>query len=175
MAIIKTEINGLFLIRWPVYDDSRGFFKQTYQAGELSKVLGRNVQLYQGNHSRSRAGVLRGFHLEPWDKLVYVPRGHIKFVVVDPRRGGGTFGRHVSFELGDAPGSRDRVFVSKGLANAFYCYTEADYINDVSEEFDPAGRLGFNWNDSELGISWPNPEPILSEVDLALPEFRSVV
>ena len=150
MPVERTSITGLFVVRWPVYEDSRGFFKQSYHASELRAVLGRNPQLQQGNHSRSHAGVLRGFHLEPWDKLLYVVRGTAICAVADPRPDSPTFGQHAKFLLGDAPGERLRLFVSQGLANAFYCYTETDYINDVSEEFNPKTRIGVAWNDPRL-------------------------
>jgi dTDP-4-dehydrorhamnose 3,5-epimerase len=175
MPVLSTEIAGLFIVQWNVIKDARGFFKHTYQFGELARALGRDPRLRQGNHSRSQPGVLRGFHLEPWDKLIYVPRGHARCVVVDPRPGSPTFGRHLAFELGDEPGRRDRLLISRGLANAFYCYTETDYLNDVSEEFDPSNRLGFIWNDSDLGVEWPTASPLLSEQDMHLPRLRDLI
>jgi dTDP-4-dehydrorhamnose 3,5-epimerase len=175
MPVLKTDIEGLLVVEWNVIEDSRGFFKHTYQFGELAAALGRDPRLRQGNHSRSRPGVLRGFHLEPWDKLIYVPHGHAMCVVVDPRPESPTFGRHLAFELGDAPGRRDRLLISKGLANAFYCHTEVDYLNDVSEEFDPSNRRGFLWNDPDLAIDWPIDSPILSPQDMQLPRLRDLL
>lgn len=175
MPVAATEIAGLFVVEWDLIEDSRGFFKHTYQFGELAAALGRDPRLRQGNHSRSRPGVIRGFHLEPWDKLINVPRGCARCVVVDPRPESPTFGKHLAFELGDAPGRRDRLLISRGLANAFYCYTEADYLNDVSEEFDPSGRSGFLWNDPDLQVDWPTSSPILSEQDKHLPRLRDLL
>ena len=175
MPIVKTEIEGLLLIKWEVISDNRGFFKHTYQHGELTAALGREPRLRQGNHSRSHAGVLRGFHLEPWDKLIYVVRGRARCVVVDARPESSTLGLHQAFELGDTPGYRDRLFVARGLANAFYCHTETDYLNDVSEEFDPRNRRGFIWNDPRLNIEWPDQYPVLSEQDSRLPRFEDLL
>lgn len=169
MSVVPTSISGLFVVRWPILKDERGFFKHSYQAGELAEALGRQPKLAQGNHSRSHAGVLRGFHTEPWDKLIYVPRGTVMFVAADARPESPTFGKTESFLLGDAPGEYARVFVAQGLSNAFYCYTEADYLNDVSAEFDPANRYGIAWNDPTLAVDWPTQRPILSETDAAQP------
>jgi len=169
MPVLPTSIAGLFVVRWPLREDSRGFFKHSYQAGELAEALGRAPVLAQGNHSRSRAGVLRGFHTEPWDKLVYVPRGTAMFVAADVRPESPTFGRSESFMLGDAPGEYARVFVAQGLSNAFYCFSETDYLNDVSAPFDPANRSGVAWNDPTLAVDWPTRTPILSETDAAQP------
>lgn len=175
MPVIETEIAGLFVVQWNSIEDPRGFFKHTYQFSELAAALGRDPRLRQGNHSRSVPGVLRGFHVEPWDKLIYVPRGHARCVVVDPRPKSPTFGKHLTFELGDEPGQRDRLLISRGLANAFYCHTETDYLNDVSEEFDPSNRRGFLWNDPDLNVEWPTASPILSEQDRTLPRLRDIL
>jgi dTDP-4-dehydrorhamnose 3,5-epimerase len=174
MPILRTEIDGLLVVRWDLIADDRGFFKHTYQYSELAESLGRDPRLRQGNHSRSRRGVLRGFHLEPWDKLIYVPRGFATCVVADARPESSTFGRHICFDMGDEPGRRDRLFVSKGLANAFYCHAETDYMNDVSEEFDPTNRRGFVWNDPDINVNWPDSSPLLSDQDRQLPLFRDL-
>lgn len=173
MPVEKTFIVGLLMIRWPELEDGRGFFRQTYQRREIAGVLRREVRFSQGNHSRSRARVLRGFHAEAWDKCVYVARGTATCVVADIRRDSPTFGRTESFVLGDPPGERIRLFISKGLCNAVYCHTEVDYLNEVSEEFDSSKRSGIIWNDPDLAVAWPDSEPILSETDAALPTLRA--
>jgi dTDP-4-dehydrorhamnose 3,5-epimerase len=175
MATEPTGIDGLLRIAFPLHVDERGFFRQSFQMGELRSALGREVSLVQGNHSRSAAGVLRGFHLEPWDKLVQVVRGTALCVVADVRPASPTFRQTRSFLLGDAPGEFARIFVSAGLANAFYALTEADYLNDVSEEFTPRGRLAVAWNDPDLGVRWPATTPILSAADRAAPTLREVL
>lgn len=172
MPVSKTSIAGLLVVSWPSFSDPRGFFKQTHQLGELSTELGRNLRMQQGNHSRSSARVLRGFHAEPWDKLVYVVRGLATCVVADPRPESPTFGHTESFLLGDEPGVRNRLFVSRGLANAFYCHSEVDYLNDVSEEFDPQVGFGIAWNDPDLAFPWPDTDPILSDADRKHPTLR---
>ncbi|UOM34277.1 dTDP-4-dehydrorhamnose 3,5-epimerase family protein [Acuticoccus sp. I52.16.1] len=168
MIVEPTAIAGCLLVRTKVLEDERGFFLESYKQSAITRTLGRPHRFGQGNHSRSKAGVLRGFHAEPWDKLISVVHGRALIVVADPRPESPTFGAHVMFELGDAPGTRDRVFVANGLGNAFYCFTEVDYWNDVSDEFDPANRGGFAWNDPFLGIDWPTEAPILSPKDQGL-------
>ena len=170
----KTLLGTSLIVEGDSRSDSRGLFRQTYQAGALEQVLGRPLRLRQGNHSRSRAGVLRGFHLEPWDKLAYVVRGTALFAVADLRPESPTFGQAATVLLGDVPGLPVRVFVPQGFANAFYCLTEVDYINDVSEEFDPTNRRGVIWNDPTLGVNWPATDPLLSESDQRLPTLATL-
>lgn len=174
MPIESTSIPGLYRLSWIEIEDERGFLRHTYQANELARALGREPRLRQGNHSRSRARVLRGFHLEAWDKLVYVPRGLATYVVADLRPSSPAFGRTETFLLGDQPGRRDRLFISRGLANAFYCHEETDHINDVSDEFRPDGRMGVAWNDPHLNVAWPDADPILSDTDRRQPTLAAL-
>ena len=175
MAVEETSLAGLLVVRWPTHEDERGFFRQTFQRGELEEALGRELRLAQGNHARSSTGVLRGFHAEPWDKLVHVARGVVVAVVADIRPQSPTFGEVVSFRLGDPPGGqRLRLFVSGGLANA-YCVTDgpADYLYDVSEEWRPdADKRAVAWDDPDLGVRWPVEAPIVSDEDRSNPTLR---
>jgi dTDP-4-dehydrorhamnose 3,5-epimerase len=176
MPVEHTAITGLLVVRWPTHDDDRGFFRQTFQCDEISRALGRRVGFQQGNHSRSRPGVLRGFHAEPWDKLVYVVRGTVLAVVADTRPRSPTFARAECFGLGDPPsGERTRLFVSRGLANAFLVTgsTDADYLYDVSECWYPgADKRAVAWDDPDLAVPWPTTAPRLSEADAGNPTLR---
>jgi dTDP-4-dehydrorhamnose 3,5-epimerase len=169
MPVLTTAIEGLLVVRSPELDDNRGFFRESYRLSELREALGRDVRLAQGNHSRSARGVLRGFHAEPWDKLVYVVHGTALCVVADVRPESPTFRATETFLLGDLPGVRERLFVSEGLANAFQAISDCDYVNEVSAEFTADGRQGFAWDDATLAIVWPVQPPILSEHDRSLP------
>ncbi|MCB1391302.1 MAG: dTDP-4-dehydrorhamnose 3,5-epimerase family protein [Rhodobacteraceae bacterium] len=171
LNLVPGRIGGTWLLQPEPIEDNRGFFVETYREALVSEALGRPYRFVQTNHSRSRAGTLRGFRSEPWDKLIYIPHGTALCVVVDPRRDSPTFGQHETFLLGDVPGRRDRLLVSRGLCNAFYCLTEADYLNDVSAEFEPTVRRGFRWDDPTLAIDWPDRSPSLSDHDATLPSF----
>lgn len=176
MSVHRTAIDGLLVVDWPDHPDERGFFRQTYQVSELEEALGRSVRLRQGNHSRSAPGVLRGFHAEPWDKLVYVARGVAFCAIADIRPDSPTFGRHERFWLGDPPdGRRQRLFVGEGLANAFLAVgTEpVDYLYDVSAEWRPGtDKRAVAWDDPDLAVDWPVAAPQLSEADRANPPLR---
>ncbi|WP_167591779.1 dTDP-4-dehydrorhamnose 3,5-epimerase family protein [Jiella endophytica] len=174
MRVIETAIEGCLLLETAIFEDTRGWFLETYRQSPIGAVLGRPHRFSQGNHSRSKPGVLRGFHTEPWDKFVYVSRGMALCVVADTRPDSPTFGKTARFLLGDPPHHRHRVFLQKGLSNAFYCFTEVDYLNDVSEEFDPNNRGGVLWSDPFLGVEWPTAEPILSEKDALLPTLKEL-
>lgn len=175
MSVSATSIAGLFVIDGGLRTDDRGFFRESYRHSELEAAVGRPVSFRQSNHSRSAAGVLRGFHVEPWDKLIYVVSGTALCVVADVRVGSATFGTTESFLLGDQPGQRLRLFVAKGLGNAFQAISQCDYVNDVSQEFDPSGRHGFAWNDPTLAVDWPILPPRLSTADAEQPLLITAV
>jgi dTDP-4-dehydrorhamnose 3,5-epimerase len=172
-VIEPTSIAGLFVVRWPAHEDDRGFFRQTYQLGELGDAVGRPLHWRQGNHARSAPGVLRGFHAEPWDKLVYVVRGRALAAIADIRPDSPTFGEALTFELGDGT-DRVRLFVAEGLANAYCTYgaEDVDYLYDVTAEWHPCDKRGIAWNDPDLAVPWPVSAPMLSDADRANPTLR---
>ncbi|HUH06821.1 MAG TPA: dTDP-4-dehydrorhamnose 3,5-epimerase family protein [Egibacteraceae bacterium] len=178
MTVETTQIPGLLVVRWPTHGDDRGFFRQTYQIAEIEQALGRRTVLRQGNHSRSEPGVLRGFHAEPWDKLVYVTRGTAMAAIADIRPESPTFGRVESFLLGDPPGGeRIRVFISQGLANSFCAFGDeaVDYLYDVSDYFRPGiDKPSVAWDDADLAVAWPVDSPLVSEADAANPTLRQL-
>jgi dTDP-4-dehydrorhamnose 3,5-epimerase len=116
MAVEPTGIEGLLVVRWPTHEDERGFFRQTYQIAELAEALGREPVLRQGNHSRSAPGVLRGFHAEPWDKLVYVARGVAFAAIADIRPESVTYAEHRTFMLGEPPGGDPPNRLGRGVS-----------------------------------------------------------
>ena len=177
MPIETTSIDGLLVVRWDTHADERGFFRQTYQVGELERALGRSVGLKQGNHARSAPGVLRGFHAEPWDKLVYVARGTVFAALADIRPDSATFGEVATFQLGDPPGEHIRLFITEGVANS-YCVVgdgACDYIYDVTDEFRPGiSKRSVAWDDPDLAVEWPVSEPALSDADRSNPRLRDL-
>lgn len=178
MPVETTDIEGLLVVRWDTHSDDRGFFRQTYQVRELCEALGRDVVLRQGNHSRSVPGVLRGFHAEPWDKLVYVVNGMAMAAIADIRPASATFGEVRTFMLGHPPaGERVRLFIAEGLANSFLTLGDepTDYLYDVSGYWTPdVAQPAVAWDDPDLAVDWPIADPVLSDKDRANPRLRQL-
>jgi dTDP-4-dehydrorhamnose 3,5-epimerase len=174
MPVERTPIAGLLVVRWETHGDERGFFRQTYQLGELEEALGRPLRWQQGNHARSTPGVVRGFHAEPWDKLVQVVRGTAMAAIADIRPDSATFGEVATFHLGDPPAERLQLFVAEGLANAYCTYgdQDVDYLYDVTEPWHPADRRAVAWDDADLAVAWPVAVPVVSDADAANPTLR---
>lgn len=165
------EIEGLILLRLPVFHDQRGFFLERYNLEEFQRA-GIDCQFVQDNFSRSSKDVLRGLHFQeaPYqqDKLIWVTRGTIFDVAVDLRPDSVTFGRWQSVVLSDQEASC--FFIPKGFAHGFVVLSsEADLCYKVSASYKASHDAGIVWNDPELKIAWPVAEPILSRKDAELP------
>ncbi|MEX2486968.1 MAG: dTDP-4-dehydrorhamnose 3,5-epimerase family protein [Nitriliruptoraceae bacterium] len=174
MAIETTSIDGLLIAAWPTFTDDRGFFRQTVQTQEIAAALGREPRIVQMNHARSQPRVLRGFHAEPWDKVVYAVRGTVMLAVADIRPDSPTFATAETILLGDTPGRRVHVFVAEGLANAYAVVgdAEADVVYGVSEPWHDVDKRAIAWDDPDLAVIWPTDEPILSDADRHNPSLR---
>lgn len=97
----ETKIPGVFVIQPQVFEDSRGYFMETYKK-EPFVEHGINVEFVQDNESFSTKGVLRGFHFQKnhaQGKLVRVTYGEVFDVAVDVRPGSKTFGQWVGVVL----------------------------------------------------------------------------
>ena len=176
MEFIKTDIDGLILIKPKVHNDCRGFFLESYSA-PLFASAGIGCAFVQDNHSKSTAkGVLRGLHFQtpPFEqsKLVRVVRGAVFDVAVDLRRGSPTYKQWRGFELSER--NFNMLFVPKGFAHGFCTLEENSEIQyKVDNPYSPTHDSGIIWNDPDIGVDWPVSEPVLSEKDKALPRLAA--
>lgn len=170
-VIQKTDIEGVFIINRPVLPDDRGFFHETFRKNELEKITGIPFNIVQQNHSRSVKNTLRGIHVAPWSKLIYVPRGLVQEVVIDLRKSSSTFGKWISIPLGEE--TKSAVFLPPNCGNAFLVTSEeADYTYLVNDYWAPDTEYGLLWNDPELNIKWQTNTPILSDKDQKNPTLK---
>ena len=173
-----TPLEGVLLLEPIVHRDERGFFLETYHR-ERYRAAGVELEFVQDNHSRSRTGVLRGFHYQdlsaPMAKLVRCTAGAILDAVVDLRIGSPTFGRAYTAELTGE--NQHQVLVPVGCGHAFLTLSEvADVEYKCSGYYDPTAEATVLWNDPEIGVRWPVQAPILSPKDgrgMTLAEYRA--
>ncbi|MCK4562375.1 MAG: dTDP-4-dehydrorhamnose 3,5-epimerase family protein, partial [Flavobacteriaceae bacterium] len=101
MIIENTFIKDLILITPNVFQDTRGYFLESYNQKKLEKVI--KTTFVQDNESLSQKNVLRGLHLQkpPYAqaKLVRVIQGSILDVAVDLRKNSKTYGQHFKHVL----------------------------------------------------------------------------
>jgi dTDP-4-dehydrorhamnose 3,5-epimerase/reductase len=155
-AITAGPMEGLWIVDLEVREDAErpgAAFREVFHAEQMQALGLPTFEPVQWNISESRAGTLRGFHAEPWEKLVHVAHGAAFAAIADLRPDSPTVGAVWS-------GTLDRtraLFVARGLGNAFqaladptvYAYlVNAHWREDVAY---PAVA----WDDPDLGVGWP--------------------
>ena len=171
MKLIKTEIEGVFVIEPRLFEDDRGYFFESFSESKFRELTGLNTTFVQDNESRSRRGVLRGLHFQkanPQGKLVRVIEGEVFDVAVDLRKNSPTFGKWVGVTL--SAENKKQFYVPEGFAHGFLVLSEyATFVYKCTRLYDPASEGGLLYNDPALGIAWPTEgldgEPLLSEKD----------
>lgn len=125
MEVIKTAIEGVFIIEPRLFKDDRGYFFESFSQREFNEKI-RKVNFVQDNESKSGYGVLRGLHFQkpPYaqSKLVRVIKGAVLDVAVDIRKGSPTFGKYVSVELTED--NHRQFFIPRGFAHGFSVLTD---------------------------------------------------
>ena len=176
MKVTATRLPGVVVIEPRVHGDERGFFLETFSAARYREAAGITLPFVQDNHSRSRQGVLRGLHAQqrhPQGKLVRCSRGEVFDVTVDIDAGSPTFGQWVGVTLSDA--NHRQLWIPPGYAHGFLVLSEvADFEYKCTDYYRPEDEVGVLWNDPDIGIEWPLPDPVLSAKDLAWPRLADL-
>lgn len=170
MNVIRTDIEGVFVIEPQVFGDERGCFFESFNAERFRALTGIEVTFVQDNESRSKRGVLRGLHFqrEPHAqaKLVRVVQGRVLDVAVDIRPESPTFGKYVMTELSGE--NHRQMFIPKGFAHGYVVLEDNTVFQYKCDEYyHPECEGGIAWNDPQIGIEWvvPEREIILSDKD----------
>lgn len=176
MNIIPTEIDGVLIIEPRIFQDSRGYFFESFNLREFEEKVGA-IDFVQDNESKSCYGVLRGLHFQrdghSQAKLVRVVKGKVLDVAVDLRRGSATYGRHVAVELSED--NHRQFFIPRGFAHGFSVLSDEVIFQYKCDNYYCLSSEGaIAWNDPDLGIDWRIPEDkvILSEKDRNHPFLR---
>jgi dTDP-4-dehydrorhamnose 3,5-epimerase len=171
MKAIPTAIADVLVIEPAVFGDARGSFFESWNRRAFAKLLGREVDFVQDNHSASGRGVLRGLHYQvkqAQGKLVRVTSGEVFDVVVDLRRSSPTFGRWVGERLSAA--NHRMLWVPPGFAHGFLVLSEsADFLYKSTDYYAPEHERTLLWNDPAVGVEWPleGAVPVLKPRDAA--------
>lgn len=179
MDLVKTHLEGCFILTPKVFGDDRGYFFESFNADVFTKLSGQNIRFVQDNQSFSSYGVLRGLHAQKGEfaqaKLVRVLEGEVLDVAVDARKDSPTFGQHVSVIL--SAENKKQLFVPRGFYHGFVVLSEtAEFFYKCDNFYNKESESGVMYNDADLNIDWklPEEELILSEKDQLLPTFQSL-
>jgi len=169
MKITPLKIPDVLLIEPQVFDDSRGFFFESFNQYKFEEVLGRKINFVQDNHSKSLKGVLRGLHYQlppkAQAKLVRVIQGEVLDVAVDLRKSSATFGKWVGELLSGA--NKKQLWIPEGFAHGFLTLTDsAEFLYKTTDFYSKDHERAIYWDDETLNIKWPITNPSLSNKDI---------
>ena len=180
MNIIETPIEGLLVIEPKVWEDSRGYFYESYSAKAFANS-DINAVFVQDNQSFSQKGTLRGLHAQapPFaqGKLVRVIQGGVLDVAVDIRKNSKTYGQHFAIELTGE--NHKQLWMPPGFLHGFVTLqNNTIFTYKVTNYYDKNSEIGILWNDPTLNINWAShidaTEFLLSDKDLVLGDFKSL-
>ncbi len=173
-GLVKSEtkrlrILGALLINLEEHADQRGSFIEVWRDSWLE---GARPPL-QANISISRAGVLRGlhYHLKQSDYWVLV-KGKVVVGLHDFRESSVTRGESQLIEL-----SAERpqaLFIPPGVLHGYYAVEDCILMYLVDRVYDGTDEHGVAWNDEDVALNWPDPDPLLSARDAANPRLSEV-
>ena len=177
MNVIKTDIEGVVIIEPKIFEDSRGYFFESFSQREFDEKVAPIVFL-QDNESKSSYGVMRGLHFQkpPFtqSKLVRCVKGSVLDVAVDIRKGSPTYGKHVAVELTED--NHRQLFIPKGFAHGFAVLSDTAIFQYKCDDFyHPEADGGISILDKSLEIDWkiPTDKVILSDKDTKHPMLKN--
>tara|TARA_S200000501_G_C20599648_1_gene645305 strand:+ start:79 stop:615 length:537 start_codon:yes stop_codon:yes gene_type:complete len=170
MRFIKTDFDGLIIIKHDVIRDKRGFFKEKLKLELLQLHINDKFNICQENSVMSKSNVLRGLHFQddPYaqSKLISVNYGKILDIAVDIRKKSSTYGKYFSHVLSTE--NHESLFIPKGFAHGYITLSDFATINySVDNYYNPDAESGIPYDDSFLNIDWGicKDKLIISEKD----------
>jgi dTDP-4-dehydrorhamnose 3,5-epimerase len=169
MKVVETPLKDVAIFEPQAFADDRGHFYESFNARKFAELAGSSLHFVQDNHSRSKAGVVRGLHYQlkfPQGKLVRVVQGAVFDVAVDLRRSSATFGQWFGTEL--SAENRRQLWIPPGFGHGFAVISEsADFLYKTTDFWHPEDEHCIRYNDETLAIDWHLAHPpVVSQKDL---------
>ena len=182
-TIENIEIEGPLLISPEIYNDSRGFFFESWNREKFSNITKPKTDFVQDNHSKSQKGVLRGLHyqLNPnaQGKLIRCISGEIFDVIIDLRVKSKTFSKWSGVFLSQT--NFKELWIPEGFAHGFLTISDtAEIIYKTTNYWNKNFERSIIWNDKTLSINWPlnylkTKSPLLSPKDKNAPTLEQAI
>ncbi len=176
MQFTPLSLSGAVAIEIDPRRDERGFFSRTFCEQEFA-AQGLATHFPQSNISfNNRCGTVRGMHYQaepyPEIKLVRCTRGAIYDVIIDLRPGSASFKQSLGIELNAE--NRTALYIPAGFAHGFQTLTDdTEVLYMMGDVYHADLARGVRWNDPAFNIQWPLPVSMISERDLAYPDFAA--
>lgn len=177
MDLLKTKLEGVYILIPKVFGDRRGFFMESWSRRTMEEA-GLYYDFVQDNHSLSTVkGTLRGIHFQKGDKaqakLVRCVRGAVLDVAVDLRQDSPTYKQWVGVELSEE--NKKQLLIPRGFGHGFVTLTDyVEFLYKADNYYAPEADGGIRWNDPDIGVDWGISDPILSEKDTKNPFLKDI-
>lgn len=167
MHATRLAIPDVFLLEPQIYEDSRGFFFESFNQAHFEEIVGHKISFVQDNHSRSSKHVLRGLHYQikqAQGKLVRVVLGSVFDVAIDLRSSSPTFGQWVGELLSSE--NKKQLWIPEGFAHGYIVLSDhAEFLYKTTHYWAPEYERCIRWDDQDLAIQWPTDTPQVSQKD----------
>ena len=177
MKVTPLSIPDVLLIESHLFEDSRGFFFESFREDIFKHKTSLDVSFVQDNHSKSSQGILRGLHYQlpphAQGKLVRVIQGEVLDIAVDIRESSPTCGQYVTEIL--SSDNKKQLYIPEGFAHGFLTLSEtSEFLYKTTDFYHPESERCILWNDDILNINWSKGLNIqLSPKDLLGQSFKS--
>lgn len=175
MDLLKTKLEGVYILIPKVFGDHRGFFMESWSRRTMEEA-GLFYDFVQDNHSLSTVkGTLRGIHFQKGDKaqakLVRCVRGAVLDVAVDLRHDSPTYKQWIGVELSEE--NKKQLLIPRGFGHGFVTLTDhVEFLYKADNYYAPEAEGGIRWNDPDIGVNWGIEQPVLSEKDIKNPFLK---
>jgi len=172
----KEEIDGIMIFEPKVFQDTRGYFKESYSEKTFNNFIDDEITFIQDNISESNRHVLRGLHFQapPYaqGKLIQVIKGSVIDIAVDLRKASNTFGKHVKVEISSK--NHRQLWIPPGFAHGFVALEDHTIFSyKCTNYYSKNHEMDLLWNDVDLDINWGVENPIISEKDKNAHSFKN--
>ncbi|MGQ48929.1 dTDP-4-dehydrorhamnose 3,5-epimerase [Escherichia coli] len=171
MNVIKTEIPEVLIFEPKKFEDSRGYFFESFNQRFFEDAVGKEILFVQDNQSYSSKNVLRGLHYqsEPYaqGKLVRCIMGEVFDVAVDIRKESESYGQWVGVFLSED--NNRQLWIPEGFAHGFLVKSDkAIFAYKCTNFYNPSAENTIRWDSPDLAIEWPldDEDLLISEKDL---------
>ena len=172
MKKIETKLPGVFIVEPHLFNDSRGWFMESYRKAYF------DCEFVQDNHSYSAMkGTLRGIHFQSppmaQAKLVRCVRGAVMDYAVDLRTSSTEYKKWIGVELSE--NNKRQLFIPRGFGHAFIALEDdTQVLYKADNYYSPEHDRSIIWSDPDIAIKWAMANPILSEKDQCAPRLKDL-
>ena len=173
MNLIKTKLEGVYIVEPKVFGDKRGWFMETYSRIKTPEIA---CDFVQDNQSYSKEkGILRGIHFQNGEhsqaKLVRCVRGVVLDVAVDLRKGSPTYKEWIAVEL--SAENKKQLFIPRGFGHGFLTLTnDVEFVYKTDNYYYYESDRSIYYCDTVIGVEWAITSTILSEKDKKAPLLK---